>query len=88
MLQLFDIYEDKDCKIVVSEYCNMGSLRSEIDRREGKGTDELRAIAILKQIVTALRVRNKLSRMFIGTAISCIRISRARIYSSKMAFIN
>ena len=33
ILRLHDIYEDKDCKIVVSEYCNMGSLKAEIEKR-------------------------------------------------------
>ena len=33
ILRLYDIYEDKDCKIVVSEYCNMGSVKAEIEKR-------------------------------------------------------
>lgn len=50
------MYEDIDYKVMVYEYCNMGSLKQEIESRGGKPTDEIRAIIILKQILSGLKV--------------------------------
>jgi serine/threonine protein kinase len=56
LLHYYDIYEDRNSKVIVSEYCNLGSLAAEIAARKGQGTDQLKAIAILKQVVSALKV--------------------------------
>ena len=52
----YEIYEDRNGKIVVSEYCNLRSLADEITMSKNKGIEKLKAIAIIKQIVNGLSV--------------------------------
>jgi serine/threonine protein kinase len=73
ILKVYDIYEDRSSKIVVSEFCNMGSLQDEIQKRKRMGTDELKATAILRQIVSALKVNLDPFRISIKIAAFCIK---------------
>ena len=78
MLKLYDMYEDRNGKIVVSEYCNLGSLKREIKSRKSEFCNQMIAVAILKQVVNGLRVTKLSDRAFTGAASICIRISRQK----------
>lgn len=74
ILHVYDIYEDRNCKIIVTEYCNLGSLAAEIKARKNRGTDQLKAIAIIKQIISGLRVSSTPFRTSIKTVPYSIKI--------------
>jgi serine/threonine protein kinase len=79
LLKCEDIYEDIDYKVMVYEYCNMGSLHAEIERRGKTPTDQVRAIIILKQVLSALKVGYFSCRVCTRTAMCCTRTSNRRI---------
>lgn len=54
VIRCFDVYENKSLKIMIIEFCNGGTLQSEIDVK--KRIPEKEAILILKQIINGIAV--------------------------------
>jgi serine/threonine protein kinase len=54
LLKCFDVYENKDLKVLIIEYCNGKTLKAEIDER--KRIPENEAWVILKHIINGLMV--------------------------------
>ena len=80
VLTSYEIYEDRNGKIVVSEYCNLRSLADEITMSKNKGIEKLKAIAIIKQIVNGLSVIRAIFSISINSVESFTKISRLKIY--------
>lgn len=80
VLTSYDIYEDRNSKIIVSEYCNLHSLAHEIAVRNNRGIEKLKAIAILKQIVSGLSVIRAIYSIFINNVELFTRILKQKIY--------
>ena len=76
VLKCYDIFENRECKVVVLEYCNFGSLADEILKKRSKHISESQAVRILKSIISALKVRKKGFRTCIRRLADSIRILR------------
>lgn len=75
LIKCFDIYENKDLKVLIMEYCEGKTLEEYLQKKGKLGEQE--AVDILRQLLNGIAVRSSLRRNCTSTP-SCTGTSRPR----------